>query len=79
VKNGYVPYKDTILSNGWVFNFGASHTMEYAFSSYAVAQMAKQLGKTNDYELLMQQAGYYKNLFDDETKFIVLKKKRGIL
>jgi predicted alpha-1,2-mannosidase len=77
VKNGYVPYKDTILSNGWVFNFGASHTMEYAYSSYAVAQMAKQLGKENDYELLMQQAGYYRNLFDEETKFIRPKTEEG--
>ncbi len=40
-----MPYKDTIMSNGWVFNFGGSHTLEYCFSSYAVAQIAKQLGK----------------------------------
>lgn len=77
VKNGYVPYKDTVLSNGWVFNFGASHTLEYAFSSYAVAQMAKQLGKTADYEKLMKQAAYYKNLFDSETRFIRPKKEDG--
>jgi len=70
VKNGYVPYKDTTLSNGWVFNFGSSHTLEYAFSSYAVSQMAKALGKNQDYEKLIKQAGYYKNLFDTQTKFI---------
>jgi predicted alpha-1,2-mannosidase len=77
VRNGYVPYKDTVLSNGWVFNFGASHTLEYAFSSYAVAQMAKQLGKTADYEKLMKQAVYYKNLFDTDTKYIRPKKEDG--
>lgn len=77
VKNGYVPYKDTVLSNGWIFNFGASHTLEYAFSSYAVAQMAKQLGKTGDYEKLIKQAAYYKNLFDTETKYIRPKKENG--
>jgi predicted alpha-1,2-mannosidase len=77
VKNGYVPYKDTVLSNGWVFNFGASHTLEYAFSSYAVAQMAYQMGKTADYEKLMNQAGNYKNLFDSKTKFIRPKKEDG--
>ncbi len=70
VKRGYVPYQDTIISNGWRFNFGASHTLEYAFSSYAVAQMAKNLGKKEDYQKLMKQAGYWKNLFDDETRFI---------
>ena len=77
IKNGYVPYKDTTLSNGWVFNFGTSHTMEYAFSSYAVAEMAKGLGKTADYEKLLKQAGYYRNLFDPETKYIRPKNEDG--
>jgi len=67
---GYVPYRDTTISNGWVFNFGASHTLEYCFSSYAVAQMAKALGKENDYNKLTEQANYWKNIFDKETKFI---------
>jgi predicted alpha-1,2-mannosidase len=76
-KNGYVPYKDTIIANGWVFNFGSSHTLEYAFSSYAVGQLAKALGKEQDYEKLMKQATYYQNLFDPETKFIRPKKLDG--
>jgi predicted alpha-1,2-mannosidase len=77
VLDGYVPYKDTVLSNGWVFNFGASHTLEYAFSSYAVAQMAKQMGQEDDYQKLMKQAAFYKNLFDPETKFIRPKLEDG--
>ncbi len=70
IKKGYVPYQDTTISNGWVFNFGASHTLEYAFSSFAVAQMAKDLGTKEDYQLLMKQSGFWQNLFDPETKFI---------
>lgn len=70
VRQGYVPYQDTVISNGWRFNFGASHTLEYAFSSYAVAQMAKQLKKEDDYKRLMKQAQYWKNLYDNETHFI---------
>lgn len=70
VNNGFVPYQDTIISNGWAFNFGASHTLEYAFSSFAVAQMAKKRGNEEDYHKLMEQAGYWKNLFDAETRFI---------
>ncbi len=77
VKNGYVPYRDTLLSNGWKFNFGSSHTLEYCFSSYAVAQMAKATGHNADYEKLMKQAGYYRNLFDPETKFIRPKMEDG--
>lgn len=77
VKNGYIPYKNTVLPNGWVFNFGSSHTLEYAYSSYGVAQMAKALGKTTDYEKLIKQAGYYQNLFDAQTKFIRPKREDG--
>jgi len=77
IKNKYIPYKDTIISNGWVFNFGASHTLEYSFSSYAVGQMAKSLGNQKDADKLMQQATYYRNLFDKETKFIRPKLENG--
>ena len=77
VKERYVPYKDTIISNGWVFNFGASHTLEYSFSSYAVGQMAKNLKDDANYKKLMEQAAYYKNLFDPETKFIRPKLENG--
>lgn len=77
VKDRYVPYKDTIISNGWVFNFGASHTLEYSFSSYAVAQMAKKRNDKSNYDKLMRQADYYKNLFDPETKFMRPKLENG--
>ena len=70
IKMGYIPSYDTTLSNGWVFNFGGSHTLEYTFSSYAVAQFANALGKEKDYQKLMKQAHYYKNIFDPETRFI---------
>ena len=77
IKNHYVPYKDTVISNGWVFNFGASHTLEYSFSSYAVSQMAKALGHQDDYKKLRRQADYYRNIFDPETKFIRPKTEDG--
>jgi predicted alpha-1,2-mannosidase len=76
-KQGYVPYQDTTIANGWVFNFGASHTLEYAFSSFAVAQMAKGLGTEEEYQKLMQQASFWENIFDTETKFIRPKLPNG--
>ena len=77
IKEHYVPYKDTTISNGWVFNFGASHTLEYSFSSYAVSQMAKNLKDEPNREILLSQANYYKNLFDPDTRFIRPKKENG--
>lgn len=70
VKHGYIPSYDTTISNGWIFNFGASHTLEFCFSSFAVAEFAKSLGRDDDYNQLMKQANAYKLLFDPETKFI---------
>jgi predicted alpha-1,2-mannosidase len=70
VNKGYIPSYDTTLSNGWVFNFGSSHTLEFCFSSFAVAEFAKSLGKEDDYKLLLRQANAYKLLFDEETRYI---------
>ena len=77
VNNGYIHSYDTTLSNGWVFNFGASHTLEFCFSSFAVAGYAKALGRTNDYEKLMRQANAYKLIFDPETKFMRPRNEDG--
>ncbi len=77
LRHGYVPYQDTTISNGWVFNFGASHTLEYAFSSYAVAQMAKELGTKEEYDQLMKQSTYWENIFDPETRLIRPKLPNG--
>lgn len=74
VKRGYCPY---IPSDNYFITqadegsvFGASHTMEYSFSSYAVAQFAKHLNKEDDYRKLSKMASNWENLFDPETKLI---------
>ncbi len=77
VRMGYIPSMDTTISNGWVFNFGASHSLEFSFSSYAVAELANALGHDEDEQLLRKQAGYYRNLFDPETKYIRPKEFDG--
>ena len=72
VEKGYVPYKNEIhfgtSENGSAFS--GSHTLEYSFSSYAVAQWAKVLGKTADYKKLMELSTGWSKLFDDGTKVI---------
>ena len=70
IKRGYIPNYEYKLSNGWVFTFGASHTLEYSFTSYAVGQFAKSLGKTDDYKKLTKMAEGYKLLYDPKTKFM---------
>ncbi|WP_273289591.1 GH92 family glycosyl hydrolase [Winogradskyella sp.] len=47
-----------------------SKTLEYAYDDWTIAQMAKDMGKTEDYKTYIQRAQYYKNVFDPETKFM---------
>jgi predicted alpha-1,2-mannosidase len=77
VKQGYVPMKEYTFPNGWSMNFCVSHTLEYCFGSFAVAQMAKTLGKEDDYKFLMKQADNYKLLFDSTTNFFRPRELNG--
>jgi predicted alpha-1,2-mannosidase len=47
-----------------------SKTLEYAFDDWCIAQMAKSLGKNDDYELFSKRANNFKNLFDTTTGFM---------
>jgi len=46
-----------------------SKTLEYAYDDWTIAQMAKSLGKMDDYETFIKRAQNYKNLFNPETGF----------
>lgn len=47
-----------------------SKTLEYAYDDYALAQLAKALGKTADYRLLQKRAGNYANVFDPQEGLV---------
>jgi predicted alpha-1,2-mannosidase len=46
---------------------GVTKTLEYAYDDYAVAQLAKAMGDTDNYTMLMKRTGNYKNMFDPST------------
>jgi predicted alpha-1,2-mannosidase len=50
-----------------------SRTLEYSYDDWCIAQMAKALGKTDDYNSYMKRAQYYKNIFDGSTGFMRAK------
>lgn len=79
VQRGYSPYEEhlSMKSTPEGSGFAASHTLEYSFSSYAVAQFAKQLGKTADYEKLIKLSDGWKLLFDPQTRLIRPKNSKG--
>lgn len=68
-KLGYVPVDKTAES--------VSRTVEYSVDDYAVAQMAKGLGETDDYKKLMLLSKNYKNLYDAKTGFLLPRKQNG--
>jgi len=47
-----------------------SKTLEYAYDDWTIAQMAKDLGKDDDYKTFSERAQYYKNIFDPESQFM---------
>jgi predicted alpha-1,2-mannosidase len=66
-RMGYVPYEMNPVSL----------TMDYAYDDFCVAQMAKSMGKTDDYEYLMKRSENWKNLFHPDIKYIVPKDSSG--
>jgi len=48
--------------------FSVSHSLEYAFSCYAVAQMAKGMGKIDDFKKLMKLSNNWKGFYDKKTR-----------
>jgi predicted alpha-1,2-mannosidase len=58
---GYVPIDRT--------NESVSHTIEYSIDDYCVAQVAKALGKTEDYKELVAWSKNYRNVYNKTTGF----------
>lgn len=54
-----------------------SKAMEYAISDWCVAQMARQMGKKDDYELYSKRAQAYTEYFDPKTQFVRAKLDNG--
>ncbi|WP_044200734.1 GH92 family glycosyl hydrolase [Flammeovirga sp. OC4] len=59
---GYIPMEKEANS--------VSKQVEYAYDMWTVAQVAKRLGKTEDYKKYSNRALNYKLLFNEETGFI---------
>jgi hypothetical protein len=47
-----------------------SKVLEYAYDDWCIAQVARMLGKTEDYERYSRRAQSYKNVFDRATGFM---------
>lgn len=69
IKLGYAPI-DKVTE-------AVPNTLELAYDDWCIAQMAKAMGKDEDYILFMNRANNYKNVFDKETQFFRPRKADG--
>ena len=69
MKYGYIPAD--------LFNYSLAFDMEYAIADWALAQAARKLGKTEDYEYFLERSRSYRHYFDPETDFMRGKDSKG--
>lgn len=69
IKYGFIP------SN--IKRESVSCLLEYAYDDWCIAQMAKELGKEDDYIVYTERALSYINVFDGHTKFFRGKRMDG--
>jgi len=53
------------------------NTLELAYNDWCIAQMARELGRDSDYELFIQRAHNYLNLFDPASNFMRPRNQDG--
>ncbi len=63
LKYGYIPLEDSVNES---FHKGeqVSRTLEYAYDDFALSQIAKKMGKEEDYKYFLRRSKNYKNVFD---------------
>ena len=76
MQMGYIPYPLHPVKYGF-HQDGAALTLEYAYQDFALAQMAKQLGKTDDHDLFMKRSRNYRNLFHKDIGWMWVKDRQG--
>lgn len=77
VKYGYVPYVSSGTGSDELWKFSCSHTLEYSYTSYAVAQLAKSLGKEDDYKMLMNLSKGWEKIFHPARKLMWPRLENG--
>ena len=68
LKYGFVPLEDSV-KEAFHTEEQTSRTLEYAYDDFCVAQMAKALGHTDDYQLLMQRSENWRNVINPTTGY----------
>lgn len=68
LKYNYVLLEDQVME-AFHRREQVSRTLEYAYDDFVLSQVAKKLGKTDDYKALIKRAENYRNVIDPETGY----------
>ena len=68
LKYGYIPLEDSV-KEAYHQEEQTSRTLEYAFDDFAVAQLAKALGKNQDFNELMRRSENWRNVINPKTGY----------
>jgi len=69
LQYGYIPLEDTV-KEAFHQREQVSRTLEYAYDDYVLSQVARKLGKTDDYKELLRRSENYKNVYDTVSGFV---------
>jgi predicted alpha-1,2-mannosidase len=76
IKYKYVPFEIRFRGDGF-HRGGAAMTLEYAYQDWCIANMAKSLGKNENYDLFMRRSAYWKNIYDASSGYMRPKDTLG--
>lgn len=77
LENGFSPFIDADKTDSTGAYFSASHTLEYSFSAFAAAQMAKSFGKNDDYQKFIKYSNGWRHLYNPANQLIQPKRVDG--
>ncbi|MDP4174123.1 MAG: GH92 family glycosyl hydrolase [Bacteroidota bacterium] len=63
LKYGYIPLEDSV-KEAFHNNEQVSRTLEYAYDDFSLAQVAKKMGKEEDYRYFFNRSKNYRNVYD---------------
>ncbi len=69
LRYNFIPLEDSV-PDSFHQREQVSRTLEYAFDDFVLSQVAKDLGKDDDYRKLMERARNYQHVFDTTTGFV---------
>ena len=83
LKNGWYPAlpedstESISIVNGFEKRQAVALTLEHSYDDWCLAQLAKALGKSDDYDYFMKRAKNYRNVFNPATGFMAPKMANG--